>query len=235
MNTVVMRSDVGGTPTFREVLERVRRRSLEIHAHQDLPFARIVDELKPQRSLSYPLLFQVLVAFQNPTREAIRLSGLMLEPLPLDSGATTHDLVFYSWTSDECWHSSIEYNTDLFDAPTIVRFWGHLETLLAEATAVPDKPAWCLRLLSEPEESQLHLEWGNAWGTYPATGTIHDLFRLQTKVNPDAVAVVCGDHFITFGCLDRQSDELAESILFYLKPVASCGEGTHDQQPPDSD
>src|SRR5205814_2303115 len=111
VNTLVLRTDLSGNPSFREVLGRVREVCLGAYAHQDLPFEKLVEELQPQRDLSYTPLFQVMFALQNAPREALQLSGLTLSSLEVENQTAKFDLTLFIWEEGEGLSGALEYNT----------------------------------------------------------------------------------------------------------------------------
>ncbi len=134
VNTLAIRVRLAGIATFEDLLAGVRRTSLDAFEHQDLPFERLVEELKPQRDLSRHPLFQVALAFQNVrlgNPEGIEVPGLVFESLPLASATTKFDLTFTLFEGEDGLAGQVEYATDLFDTATVERLLGHLRNLLA--------------------------------------------------------------------------------------------------------
>ena len=194
VNTLVLRQDLSGDPTFAEHLDRVRGTTLAAYAHQDCPFEKLVEALRPQRDLGYTPLFQVMLVLQNAPLE-VRLPGLRLEPLPVASGAAKFDLtvsVTEGFDAPEL-GAAFEYNRDLFDRATIVRLAGHWRRLLESATEVVDQPLSRLRLLSAAEEAQLTTEHNAAPAPEPELAALprnlFALFARRAGERPDAVAL----------------------------------------------
>ena len=140
VNTLVLRADFSGEPGFREALARARERVLAAHDHQDLPFEMLVGELQPERSLSHSPLFQVMFVLQNAPRQPLALPGLKLSEEGGDTEAGQFDLVLLIAEGEERLAGSLKYNPDLFDAATVRRMVGHLQTLLTAAVAAPETP-----------------------------------------------------------------------------------------------
>jgi acyl-CoA synthetase (AMP-forming)/AMP-acid ligase II/acyl carrier protein len=138
INTIVLRTDLSGNPSFRELLGRVREVALRAYAHQDLPFEKLVEELQPERNLSHNPLFQVMFILQNAPIPAIELPDLTLQPLEVDSGTSKFDLKFSIWESLEGFKGSLEYKTDLFDATTMTCMISHFERLLHHVVEQPN-------------------------------------------------------------------------------------------------
>ena len=221
INTLVLRSDLGGDPTFRELLRRVRETSLGAFAHQDLPFEMLVEELQPERDMSHSPLFQVMFILQNAPGRTQELPGLKLEFVDVDMGTATFDLTLSMAEEADGFDASIEYNTDIFDASTIERMLGHFQKLLEGIVADPGQRLSCLPLLTPDEHRRLLREWNATDRDYlegrPAI--IHGLFEEQAARTPDAVAVavvaVAEDSTtaeITYGELDRRANQLARHL-----------------------
>jgi amino acid adenylation domain-containing protein len=223
VNSLVLRTDLSGNPTFREVLSRVREVALGAYAHQDLPFEKLVEELHPERNLNQNPLFQVVFTLQNAPMEALELPGLTLSPLQfVDTGTTRFDLEFHLWErtqknglgidSADGISGFVVYSTDLFDATTITRMLGHFQTLLESIVANPEQRIADLSILSEAERHQLLVEWNNTQVDYPKTHCIHQLFEAQVEKNPDAIALVFEDKQLTYQELNSRSNKLAHYL-----------------------
>ncbi|MBD1869937.1 amino acid adenylation domain-containing protein [Cyanobacteria bacterium FACHB-471] len=172
VNSLVLRSDLSGRPTFRELLERVRTVALEAYEHQDLPFEKLVEELDPDRDLSRNPLFQIAFALQNAPMQPLELPELKLEPAPLESSSTRFDLEVHLWEpahglrsvwqSQEGLSGFIVYSTDLFERDRIERLVGHFQTLLEGIVANPDVRLSDLPLLTPTERQQIVVEWNRS-------------------------------------------------------------------------
>lgn len=138
LNTLVLRTNLSGELTFRELLGRVREVALGAYAHQGLPFEKLVEGLHPERNLSHNPLFQVMFILQNAPIPTIELPGLTLRPLEADSGTSKFDLKLSIWETSEGFNGSLEYKTDLFDTTTIARMISHFEILLSYIIKQPD-------------------------------------------------------------------------------------------------
>src|SRR5262249_34372455 len=155
------RGDLAGDPTFAELIARARAASLAAFAHQDLPFERLVEELRPERRLAHNPLFQVMFALQNAPLRAIELPGLRFVPVEFRFLATRFDLeMLFSAAGDGLW-AQLTFATDLFDATTIQRLAGHLDVLVAAATADPAVRLSALPLWTAPERHQVLAEWND--------------------------------------------------------------------------
>ena len=215
VNTLVLRTDLSDTPTFRELLARIREVTLEAYAHQDLPLEQLVEELQPQRDLSYNPLFQVSFVLQNAPLPIQHLPGMTLTVLEVDNQTSKFDLTVNLEEKPDGISANFEYSTDLFDAATICRMAGHFQTLLKEIAANPDRCIEELPLLTENERYQLLRGWNDAPVDYPRDRCIHQLFEQQAERTPDAVAVVFEDQKLTY----RELNERANQLAHYLQQL----------------
>ncbi|MEH1917810.1 amino acid adenylation domain-containing protein [Nostoc sp.] len=225
VNSLVLRTDISGNPTFRELLSRVKEVALGAYAHQDLPFEKLVEELHPERNLNQNPLFQVVFALQNAPMTALELPSLTLSPLPFETETTRFDLEFHLWepnTQNGLWADSSEgisgfviYSTDLFDDATITRMLGHFQILLEGIVANPEDRIAHLPLLSESELHQLLVEWNNTQANYPQDRCIHQLIESVAEQNGEATALVFGDEQLSYKELNIRSNKVAH----YLKKL----------------
>jgi amino acid adenylation domain-containing protein len=210
VNTLVLRGNLTGNPSFRELLARSRETALGAYAHQDVPFEKLVEELRPERDLSHSPLFQVMVMLQNAPTEALELPDLTVVPQGADSGTTKFDLRLGLMQTPEGLAGSLVYNRDLFDASTVARLGGYLETLLTAAVANPELPLSTLPLLGETERSQL-LQWGDAQPTSKGRALLHHLF--EERAASDRTAVTCAGEHLTYQELDVRANRLAHALI----------------------
>ena len=210
VNTLVLRTDLSDQPTFRQLLQRVRETTLEAYAHQELPFEKLVEELRPERNLSHTPLFQVLFSLQNTPSESLKLSDLTFQPVKLDSQTTQFDLALHLEERNGRFLADISYNTDLFEAATITRMLNHYGLLLQNALADPDTPLSDLTLLTEPEQQQLQ-DWNNT--SRPSAATpVHHLFEAQAVNTPHQTAVYDQQHSLTYSQLNQRANQLAHHL-----------------------
>jgi amino acid adenylation domain-containing protein len=213
VNTLVIRADTSSNPTFRELLRRVQRVTLEAFAHQDVPFEKIVEELQPERSLSHAPLFQVMFSVHNLPEEAFELRGLTVSTMDADSGTIKFDLSLSWLETEEGLSGALQYNTDLFDAPTIERMGRHLERMLHSFAAHPERHIAGASLPSGAERDCLLYEWSGV-GSEDARPfvTLHGLFEAQAARAPRHVAVIADEGQLTYAELNARSDELAHRL-----------------------
>ena len=209
-NTLALRTDMSGNPTFRKLLERVREVILDAQAHQDLPFEYLVKELQPERQLGQNPLFQVSLTLEpplptlpagwTPTQTDVEITNPKLD-LSLDLADRPQGLV-----------CRFEYNTELFDRTTIARMVEHWQTLLEGSVADPTRHLSELPLLTEKERHQFLVEWNATQAAYPRDKCIHQLFEAQVERTPDAVAAVFGKEYLTYRELDSKANQLAHYL-----------------------
>ncbi|HEX8474391.1 MAG TPA: amino acid adenylation domain-containing protein, partial [Pyrinomonadaceae bacterium] len=224
INTVVMRTDLSGNITFRELLKRVRQVCLDAYAHQDMPFEKLVEELQPQRSLSYMPLFQVFFGFLDTPMRNMELPGLTLELMEAHNNSAKFDLnvIFIlhaeqriGITDDPVSHEItglFEYNTDIFKDETITRLVRHYQTLLESVVANPEQPLADLELLPPDERHLMLNEWNQTAKDYSQDKCIHQLFERQVEKSPDAAAVIFEDVELTYTELNRRANQLAHQL-----------------------
>jgi amino acid adenylation domain-containing protein len=212
VNSLTLRTDVSGDPSFRELLRRVRGVALGAYAHQDLPFERLVEELNPERIGDRNPFFQVMFVLQNAPRERLTLPGITLRSLPRKTGTSKFDLTLYMHQASQGLTANLEYNTDLFEPGTISRTLAHLERLLEEVVADPDRRISALPLVSHEERNQLLVEWNATMGDSPDDRSLHGLVEEQAARTPQAVAVLAGPEQLTYRELDRRANQLAQHL-----------------------
>jgi len=212
VNTLALRTDLSGNPTFRELLGRVREVTLGAHARQDLPFEKLVQDLQPERDLSRTPLFQVMFTFQNAPAEALALPGLTVNPLEIETETAQFDLTLSMEETGQGLKGVVKYNTDLFDAATIERMIGHFRILLEGAVVNSEQRLWELPLLTEAERHQLLVAWNDTEADYPKDKCIHQLFEEQMVRTPGAVAVVFEGERLTYAELNRRANQLAHCL-----------------------
>lgn len=212
VNTLVLRTDLGGNPSFSELLQRVREVAISAYAHQDLPFEKLVEEVELQRDASRNPMFQVMFAMENELTGAQELPGLKLELMPVETETAMFDLTLSLEETASGIIGSFEYNTDLFDASTIDRMAGHFQILLEGIIASPKKRLSDLPLLTPTEENQILVQWNCTQSEYPQDKCVHQLFEIQVKRTPDEVAVVFGFSKLTYQQLNTQANQLAHYL-----------------------
>ncbi|MCP3144849.1 non-ribosomal peptide synthetase, partial [Pyxidicoccus xibeiensis] len=209
VNTLVIRTRLDGNPTFRELLARVKEAAVGAFAHQELPFERLVEALQPERSMSHPPLFQVMLVHQEGTTQPMEIPGLRLESLESDLGVAKFDWTLTVQDTPGGFAGALEYNTDLFEPETIDRALGHLRMLMEAATANPEQRLHDLPLLTSGERHRLVAEWNATRTEQGAPACVHHLMEAQAARTPDAVALVYEEQALTYRELDARANQLA--------------------------
>nr|WP_227027201.1 non-ribosomal peptide synthetase [Corallococcus soli] len=212
VNTLVLRARFDEARTFRELLAQVRATTLGAQEHQDVPFEKLVEELKPARDLGRTPFFQALFALQNAPLPELALPGLSLRPLDADSGNARFDVELSLFRNPEGFEGSLRYRTALFEPATVARMVGHLELLVGALVSEPGAPLAQHSLLSENERQQVLMAWNDTRVEYPRGERIHDLFEQQVARSPDAIAVTFEGQHLTYAQLDAKANQLAHHL-----------------------
>jgi amino acid adenylation domain-containing protein len=212
INTLVLRSDLSGDPSFRALLGQVREVALDAYAHQDLPFEVLVEALQPERSLSRNPLFQVMFALHNVPMAPLELADLTLESLKSETGMAQVDLSLDLIETSEGLQAELEYSTDLFEEETIARMLGHFQVLLAGIIANPDQPISQLPLLTAVEQHQILTQWNPPSQEDPCSLCIHELFEAQVARSPQAIAIAFAGQQLTYAELNTRANRLAHYL-----------------------
>ncbi|MDE2471739.1 MAG: AMP-binding protein, partial [Bradyrhizobium sp.] len=199
VNMLVMRTDLSGNPTIRELLERAKRTALGAYAHQDLPFEKLVEELQPVRDLSRQPLFQIGLVLQNMPLDELALPGLTLRPMAGEHATTKFDLTLFLHETASGLQGAVEYASELFDRSTVERLIGHFERVLRALVADPGRRVSEVSLLGAAERQQLVTEWNDTAAAYPQERCLHELFAGQAAQAPDAVAVIYQEQRLSYG------------------------------------
>jgi amino acid adenylation domain-containing protein len=214
INTLVLRTNLSGDPSFAELLRRVREVALGAYAHQEVPFEKLVEELQPERDMSRTPLFQVMMVLQNaPMAETAQIEGLQVSGMGGESGSAKFDLTLsVSETGDGRLQTLWEYNTDLFGSETIARMMSHFEVLLDGVVDNPDQQISELTVLGDAEQEQILVDWNSTAVEYPRSKCIHQLFEEQVARTPGAVALVYEQEKVTYSELNEKADRLAHYL-----------------------
>lgn len=210
INTLVLRTDVSGNPSFNELLGRVREVALGAYDHQDVPFEKLVEELQPERDPSRTPFFQVMVNFQNVPAAELTSCGLQITPQ--DAGNQSRfDLELHLWAMPEGLTGTLIYNTDVFEQPTVARMLKHFQTLLEGIAANPHARLSELPLLTKEEQEQFR-EWNKTTTEYGRDECLQQLVEMQAERQPDAVAVSYGAKQITYRELNTRANRMAHYL-----------------------
>ena len=213
VNTCVIRGDLSGNPSFRELLGRVRVGALDAYAHQRLPIEQLLAKLKCERTPSHTPLFQVMFILQNAPRQVIRFPGLMIEELEFDTGLAKFDLTLEIVEQNGGLYCQFEYRSELFEQSTIQRMARHFRTLLGSAIEDPSSPAAALSMLEKLEQDQILVDWNDTSADFPSTLTITRAFEDQARRIPDAIALLDGAQRITYREVELRANQVAHALI----------------------
>ncbi len=213
VNTLALRTDLSEKPSIRELVRRVREVTLGAFSHQDLPFEKLVEELQPQRDLSRQPLFQMMFVLQNVRQRPLKLQGLTLQPLEIETETAKFDLTLTMTESDGGLIGSLEYSGDLFDAATARRMIGHLQNILRGIVIDPNQRISDVALMSATELNELLVDWNQTGANYQMGKSVHELIEENAERIPAAIAVVDQDQTLTYLELNRRANHLANHLL----------------------
>ena len=213
VNTVVIRTDMSGDPTFVELIERVGSQIDEAFAHQEIPFAQVVTALKPDREGGFPPLAQIMFSMVNVPCPKLCLQDLESSILEIEREGAQFDLTCsVTDIADMRGRLAIEYNTALFDEKTIERMLAHYSTLLASIVADPQQPISRLAMINETEREQLLVTWNRTDSPTDLTQTLPQMLADQARRTPEALAVVCEPKRYTYEEFDHRSNQVAQFL-----------------------
>lgn len=216
VNTVVLRADLSGDPTFAKLLARVREMNLGAHSRDELPFERLVEVLNPPRSLSRHPLFQVGISYQNNPQPGFEMDALAVSSYPVPGSVSRFDLnlVLAEHPGADGVSAVLEYATELFDRETAEEITALLGTLLTEALRRPNVAVSTLEIMNPVRRNRVLAEFNSTTrGTESFDGTLAELVRAQTLRSPDDIAVVAGDRQLRYAELDARANQLARVLV----------------------
>lgn len=212
VNLLVLRTRFSENLSFREVLKQVREVALGAYAHQDVLFDQLVAELRPERDLSYSPLFQIQFAFESAQKTAFKLPGLEPDFLQVESEYSKFDLTLEMVDAGHKLHGRWEYNADLFDAATITRLTGHLQTLLEGIVADPSQRIAELPLITAAEAQHIVSDWNATDSPHQGNVCVHTMFEQQVERAPQATALCFTEKQITYHELNQSANQIAHFL-----------------------
>ncbi|MHC5597800.1 MAG: amino acid adenylation domain-containing protein [Nostoc sp.] len=224
VNTLALRTNLQGNPTFLELLERVKQVTLDAYDHQDLPFEKLVDELGLERSLSHHPLFQVAFGWQNETQQQLETNGLTITRFTWENTTTLFDLSLIFRETSQGLIGEWEYATDLFEAKTIQGMTGRFAVLLKGIVDNPHQPINTLPFILEDERQQLQI-WNQTKTDSPLNQTLVELFETQVAKNPNNLALVFESQSLTYQQLNQKANQLAHYLIqnYQIQPDTLIG------------
>ncbi len=210
-NVLVLRTDLSGDPDFRSALRQCRETVLGAFSHQDVPFEKLVQELRPERSLSHNPIFQIAFALQPENSGELAIEGFELNPIKISVVNSKFDMFFSLAETPAGLRATVEYNTDLFAPSTIEQLLTRYQNLLTAILANPAARISTLPMLTATEQ-QLLSEWNTTATAYPHDICVHTLFEKQAQQTPDAVAVIADEVHLTYRELNRRANQVAHYL-----------------------
>ena len=212
VNSLVLSTDLSGDPRFRDLLARVRKVALDAYAHQEVPFEKLVSELRPERGPGYNPLFQVHFQLFSDGGHQNRPRPLAGEPLLAEVSTAKFDLALDLWEYPDALWGHLEYSTDLFSEETSARLERHFIRLLESIAADPDQRLSELQLLDEDERHEILVEWNDTEIEYPGEKCLQQLFEAQVRQSPNTVALTFRQEHLTYGELNDRANQLAHHL-----------------------
>ncbi|ATB48375.1 non-ribosomal peptide synthetase [Corallococcus macrosporus DSM 14697] len=210
VNSLPLRIDLGGEPTFLELLQRVRRQVLDAHEHQDVPFEKLVEALKPERMLGTSPLFQVMLAYQQAHTSEMALPDLEVTPVAIPSGAAKFDLTLTLSETPRGFEGQLEYDCDLFDAWRIQAMVRQLTGFISRLAAAPRSKVVDVDLLSAEERGKRS---PRAPEPAPSLPAVHEAIAAQAAKTPTAIAVEAEDGTLTYAALEARANAVAQALV----------------------
>ena len=212
INTVPLRCDLSGDPSFVEALDRIRKSALVTYANQDIPLQALIEQVQPRRVVGRHPLFQMLFNYQNVPLPPVSIPGITVTGHELDIGTAKLDLAVELSRTTNGLDGALEYDANRFDAASVARLGDHYRRLLEGVVADPTQCVSALPLLDDAERHQLLVEWNASAADAPPPECIHERFAVQALASPEATAVVHGDAALTYRELDRRANQLAHYL-----------------------
>ena len=212
VNTMVLRTNLAGDPTFRKLLGRVRETAMGAYTHQDVPFEKLVEELKPERDTSRNPLFQVMLILQNVPGDGWKLADTVASPFPVSSETSKFDITLIAAEAADGLRTTLKYNTDLFDEATILRMLEHWQVLLEAVAGNPELRCSEAPILTARERRQMLVEWNATAIEYPREACLHELIEQQVERTPAAVACCFAGEQYTYAELNQRANQVAHEL-----------------------
>ncbi len=213
-NTILLRSDLSGNPTFTNYLKKIKEKTLEVYANQDIPFEKIVEEIKPERSLSHTPLFQILFELQYIFSDAESHKGFKMTAIEAENITAKFDMNFLLLVKDGILVGEFEYNSDLFDKRYILRMIGHYKQILKCISCDINTNIDSIDYITKEEKETIN-KWNNTTELFPLDKTFDELFLKSVKKYSNKVAAVEDGIQITYSELNKRAEILAAELIKY--------------------
>jgi acyl carrier protein len=225
VNSLVLRTNLSGNPTFLELLRRVRQAALDAYAHREMPYDQLVEELRPGRDPARAPVFQTVLHLRSSPAWKADVSGLHMQELIVSPWVSRLDLSLIAMQEPDGLACTFECSTDLFDQAAIVRLADHFRVLVESAVANPGRPIGELDLLPEAERRLVLDDWNATERAYPKDTCVHRLIEQVAATSPDRVALEHVDRRVTYADLNARANQLARLLAraHGVRPGASVG------------
>ena len=210
-NLLVLRSRLKENPSFRSLLEQVNERVTEALRYQEMPFDRLVRDLKPDKDMSRTALFDVLFQYEEP-EPTLDMGGCQAKAIDTNVGYGKYDLHVCVHRTVDGMRGDVVYNADLYDASLIERMMRHFVAVLGAVVAAPEQRIDDVDLLSQEEKEQQLVAWNRTEAAYPTDSTLDQLFEEQVEDAPDKIAVVIGEQFLTYRALNERANQIGHHL-----------------------
>jgi hypothetical protein len=212
VNTLALRTRPAADVPFRELLKQTQQVVADAFAHQEVPFEKVVEAVKPTRTPGQSPLFNTLFVLQNASRTELELPGVEVRPMRVHNGTAKFDLTFELRECGQEITGAVEFNTDIFDPATVRWMSRHFTQLLDSALAAPDTPIARLPMFT-PRERRLLGQWNNTTAPYPRDRAVHELFEQNAAHLPDVTAIECGEESWSYGQLNGAANAIANELV----------------------
>ena len=212
MNTLVLRSDFEGNPSFIEVLRKIKNMALDAYTYQELPFDKLLEELRPERDASRTPLFQTMLIFHNTQKVELELSGLKMNQIEVESGMAPFDLRLQLAEADGGIKGGFDYDSALFKNSTIKRFGVHLLNILEAISVTPVEKVSDIVLTTKEEQNQILMEFNNTNADFPRDKVIHEFFEGNVAKHPEQIAAIYENQHLTYLELNERANQLARLL-----------------------
>lgn len=212
INTLVLRGDLSGNPTFTELLARVKKVAFDAYNHQDVQFEQLVSELQPNRNMGYTPLFQVLLNVKKDQTQVIHISGMSFQYEESETGTAKFDISLEITEYPDRLKCQFEYDTDVFSSRTIHRLAEYYTNILQYCITSPQMRIAEIPILSKNEKQKLLFDLNKTQADYPNTKTIYQLFEAQVEQNPNNIALIFKDQQLSYRELNEKANQLGRLL-----------------------
>jgi len=213
VNTLVLKADFSQAADFKSLLKQIRQMTLQVYAHQDLPFEQLVEALQPQRDMSHSPLFQVAFILQNAPLDKIELPDLTILPFQAENKSSKYDLTLNVAETEDGLALSLEYNTDLFEQTTAQRTLQHYRNLLNAVLENPKEKIAYLDYISAEEKQRALFDWNQTQTPFEKEAVVQQIFEALAEEHPDTPALQFGQQILTYGQLNERANQLAHYLI----------------------